>query len=62
MMQTEDKQVSLTDPRRATMAISGRGNGVVGYNVRSAVDTKHHLIVAHEVTKFGSDRSQLARV
>jgi hypothetical protein len=42
------------------MATSGRGSGVVGYNVQVAVDTKHHLIVTHEVTNSGSDRAQLA--
>ena len=43
------------------MATSGRGSGVVGYNVQMAVETEHHLIVAHEVTNVGSDRSQLAK-
>ncbi len=62
MMQTEDKQISLTDPDARSMATSGRGSGMVGYNVQSAVDTKHHLIVAHEVTNVGSDRSQLSRM
>jgi hypothetical protein len=42
------------------MATSGQGSGVVGYNVQVAVDTKHHLIVTHEVTNVGNDRSQLA--
>jgi hypothetical protein len=37
------------------MATSGRGSGVVGYNVQVAVDTKHHLIVTHEVTNVGND-------
>jgi transposase len=36
-----------------------RGEGIVGYNVQTAVDTKHHLIVAHEVTNVGVDRDQL---
>ncbi len=44
------------------MATSGRGSGVVGYNIQVAVDTEHHLIVTHEVTNVGSDRAQLARV
>lgn len=44
------------------MATSGRGSGVVGYNVQVAVDIKNHLIVTHEVTNVGSDRSQLANV
>ena len=39
------------------MATSGRGTGIVGYNVQTAVDTKHHLIVAHEVTNIGHDRT-----
>jgi len=54
-----DGQVSLTDPDCRSMATSGRGSGMVAYNVQSAVDTKHHLIVAHEVTNAPSDRSQL---
>ena len=60
MMETEDKQISLTDPDARSMATSGRGSGMVGYNVQSAVDTRHHLIVAHEVINVGSDRHQLS--
>jgi transposase len=54
-----DKQVSLTDPDARSMATSGRGTGMVGYNVQTAVDAEHHLIVAHEVTNLGHDRTQL---
>ena len=60
MLASPDKQISLTDPDSRSMATSGRGSGVVGYNVQSAVDTEHHLIVTHEVTNSGTDRSQLA--
>src|SRR5207249_12152077 len=62
MLATADQQISLTDPDSRSMATSGRGSGVVGYNVQTAVDTKHHLIVTHEVTDVGTDRSQLASV
>ncbi len=33
---------------------------MVGYNVQTAVDTKNHLIVTHEVTNVGHDRDQLS--
>ncbi len=59
----ESQEVTpATDPDGRSMAASGRGSGVVGYNVQVAVDTEHHLIVAHEVTNSGSDRSQLANM
>ena len=62
MLASPDQQISLTDPDSRSMATSGRGSGVVGYNVQVAVDTEHHLIVTHEVTNSGSDRAQLANV
>ncbi|MCS3452013.1 hypothetical protein M2222_008210 [Bradyrhizobium elkanii] len=62
MLAWPDQQISLTDPDSRSMATSGRGSGVVGYNVQVAVDTEHHLIVTHEVTNSGSDRAQLANV
>ena len=58
MLEAPDKQLSLTDPDARSM--NSRGTGVVGYNVQSAVDAKHHLIVAHEVSQVGSDRRQLS--
>jgi hypothetical protein len=60
MQEAPDRQISLTDPDARSMATSGRGTGIVGYNVQTAVDAKHHLIVAHEVTNVGHDRTQLA--
>ena len=62
MLQTPDQQISMTDPDARSMATSGRGTGMVGYNVQTAVDAKHHLIVAHEVTNVGHDRTQLANM
>jgi hypothetical protein len=62
MLAAPDQQISLTDPDARSMATSGRGSGVVGYNVQVAVDTTHHLIVTHEVTNVGTDRSQLSHV
>jgi transposase len=60
MLKAPDGQISLTDPDARSMATSGRGTGMVGYNVQTAVDAKHHLIVAHEVTNVGHDREQLS--
>ena len=62
MLASPDQQISLTDPDCRSMATSGRGSGVVGYNVQVAVDTENHLIIAHEVTNSGSDRAQLANM
>jgi hypothetical protein len=60
MNASPDKQVSLTDPDARSM--KNREGGIVGYNVQTAVDAKHHLIVAHEVVTDGVDRDQLARM
>ena len=60
LQQQPDKQLSLTDPDARSMATSGRGTGVVGYNVQAAVDTQHHLIVAHDVINVGHDRDALS--
>ncbi len=58
MNASPDKQVSLSDPDARSM--KNREGGIVGYNVQTAVDAKHHLIVAHEVTNEGVDRDQLS--
>jgi transposase len=60
MLKAPDKQISLTDPDARSMATSGKGTGMVGYNVQTAVEATHHLIVAHEVTNVGHDRGQLS--
>src|SRR5215831_10962562 len=62
MLASPDQQISLTDPDCRSMATSGRGSGVVGYNVQVAVNSEHHLIIAHEVTNSGTDRAQLANM
>jgi hypothetical protein len=62
MLTAPDQQISLTDPDARSMATSGRGSGVVGYNVQVAVDTTHHLIITHEVTKATLDVEKLDAV
>ena len=57
-----DHQISLTDPDARAMATNGKGTGMVGYNVQTVVDAKHHLIIAHEVTNVGHDKHQLANM
>ena len=57
-----DQQISLTDPDARAMGTSGKGTAIVGYNVQTAVDTQHHLIVAHDVTNVGHDRDQLSNM
>jgi transposase len=59
LKQTPDKQISLTDPDARSIATSGKGTAIVGYNVQVVVDDQHHIIVSHEVTNKGHDRDQL---
>jgi transposase len=58
LKETGETQISLTDPDARSMMT--RGSGIVGYNVQTAVDARHHLIVEHDVTNTGSDRDQLS--
>ena len=60
LLDAPDEQISLTDPDARSM--KARGTGIVGYNVQAAIDVQNHLIVAHEVTNKGSDRSQLHNI
>jgi hypothetical protein len=62
LQEQPDRQLSVTDPDARSMATSGRGSGIVGYNVQVAVDAKHHLIVEHEVTNVGNDHGHLGRM
>ncbi|SOD24109.1 Transposase [Variovorax sp. YR752] len=62
LQSTQERQISLTDPDARSMATSRLGSAVVGYNVQAAVDAKHHMIVAHEVTNAVTDRGQLAAI
>jgi hypothetical protein len=57
-----DEQLSLSDPDARSMMSQAKGTGLVGYNVQTVVDARHHLIVEHEVTNVGSDRAQLSKM
>lgn len=57
LVDVPDHQISLTDPDARSMTSSGLGTGTVGYNVQAAVDANHHLIVAHDVTNEGNERT-----
>jgi len=56
----EEKQVSVTDPDTRKMP-TAQGT-IVGYNAQMAVDDKHKLIAADEVTNQVTDYQQLANV
>ncbi|QOZ44448.1 IS1182 family transposase [Bradyrhizobium sp. CCBAU 53340] len=55
--ENDQTQLSLTDPDARLLVKSGQG--VAGYNVQTAVDDKHKLIVASEVVNDSSDVGQL---
>jgi len=62
ILASPDQQISLSDPDSRSTATSGRGSGVVRYNVQVAVDTQHHLIIVYEVANSGSDGARLANI
>src|SRR5690349_21149644 len=62
MLASPDQQISLTDPDSRSMSTCGRVATCVGYNLQVAVGTKQHLIVTHENTNTGWDRSQLGKI
>lgn len=62
LLESPDQQIALTDPDARIMATTGRNTVKIGYNVQSAVDTGNHLIVDHEVTNVGNDRTQLSNM
>ena len=59
-LDAEQKQVSVTDPDTRKLP-TAQGN-VIGYNAQVAVDAKHKLIAADDVTNEGTDLRQLANV
>jgi transposase len=62
MDETGETQVSLSDPDAKSMATTARMPRVVGYNVQTVVEARHHLIVTHEVTTLGYDRDALSKM
>ena len=59
-LDAEQKQISVTDPDTRKMPTAH--GMIVGYNAQMAVDAKHKLIAAADVTNEGTDYQQLANV
>jgi transposase len=59
-LDAEQKQISVTDPDTRKMP-TAQGM-IVGYNAQLAVDAKHKLIAAEDVTNEVADYQQLANV
>jgi transposase len=62
MQESEESQISLTDPDSRSMPLAGGPRTQVGYNVQVSVDEKYKLIVDHEVTNEVTDRSLLGQM
>jgi hypothetical protein len=60
LSESGEKQISLTDPDARSMS-HGQG-AIIGYSVQAAVDEKHKLIVATEVTNTTSDLNELGHM
>jgi hypothetical protein len=60
LAESGENQISLTDPEARLMRMS-KGTDVC-YNLQAAVDSKHKLIVALEVTNACADQGQLAQI
>ena len=58
LVESDEKYRCLSDEDARMLRKNGKS--VIGYNVQIAVDDKHHLIAAHEVTQDGNDRQQLS--
>lgn len=58
LKESGESQLSLTDPESRRMKL--HGDIEVCYNAQIAVDPKHHLIVADDVTNQVNDEEQLA--
>jgi transposase len=56
----DQKQISVTDPDSRKMPVAH--GTVVGYNAQVAVDARHKLIAADDVSSEGTDLRQLANV
>lgn len=55
----EKGEISMTDPDSRHMSVSNNGTDI-SHNVQIAVDEKHHLIIAADVTSNPQDNGQLA--
>ena len=60
LKESRETQISLTDPDSRAMKV-GQGSDVC-YNVQTVVDSKHKLILEHELTNEPTDQAQLSKM